>query len=64
MNTVDPIEEIRAHIDAEFGGNQGKFAKSIGFSAAYVSDVMTLKRPPSERLLAHLGLARIVVKAA
>lgn len=63
MNTVDPVLEIKAHIEAEFGGNQGRFARSIGFSPAYVSDVLTFKRPPSDRLLGILGLQRIVIKS-
>jgi len=65
MQTVeDPVEEIRAHIASEFSGNQGNFAKSTGFSGAYISDVLSGKRPPSERLLGVLGLARVVVKSA
>ena len=65
MQTVDdPVEEIRAYIASEFDGKQGKFAKSTGFSGAYVSDVLNRKRPPSERMLAIMDLVRVVVKAA
>jgi len=63
MQTVsDPVEEIRAYIVSEFGGHQGKFAKSVGYSGAYISDVLSRKRPPSENLLSHLGMVRVVVK--
>lgn len=63
MQRVEPLDEIRAHIETMYGGNQGAFAKSIGFSQAYISDVVNAKRPPSDRLLAILGLSRVVVKS-
>lgn len=63
MTVVEPVEEIRAHIDAFYGGKQSAFASATGFSASYISDVMAGKRPPSERLLGMFGLKRAVVKS-
>lgn len=63
MQTVEPVEEIKAHIEAFYQGHQGKFAKAIGFSPAYISAVVTKKAPPSDRLLESMGLARVVVRA-
>lgn len=44
-------------------GSVKEYAKSIGFSPSYISDVMRVKRPPSDRLLTALGYARQIVKA-
>lgn len=63
MRIVEPVEEIRAHIDAAYDGNQSKFAAAAGFSPSYVSDVLAGRRAPSEKLLSLFGLKRAVVKS-
>lgn len=63
MTVVEPVEEIKAHIDAFYGGKQAAFAAATGFSPSYVSDVIARKRPPSEKLLNLFGLKRAVVKS-
>ncbi len=63
MTIVEPVEEIKAHIDAFYDGKQAAFAKATGFSTSYISDVMSGNRPPSEKLLSLFGLKRAVVKS-
>lgn len=63
MRIVEPVEEVRAHIEAFHEGNQSAFARATGFSPTYVSDVLSGRRAPSERLLSLLGLKRAVVKS-
>ena len=62
MKVVEPVEEVRAHIDAFYDGNQSGFARATGFSPTYVSDVLSGRRAASEKMLAVLGLKRAVVK--
>ncbi len=40
-------------------GSQASYAKSIGFSAQYVNDVLQERRDLSESFLAALGLERV-----
>lgn len=63
MTIVEPVEEIKAHIDAFYEGKQAAFAKATGFSTSYISDVLAGHRPPSEKLLNLFGLKRAVVKS-
>lgn len=52
-------EQLHAAI-AEVGGQQA-FAKRHGFSSAYISDVVRNRRDLSDRLLAALGIERVVM---
>lgn len=63
MSTVDPVEEIKAHIDAFYNGNQTKFAKTVGISQPYISQVITGKTQPSDRLLEIMGLQRAIIRS-
>ncbi|KQO61818.1 hypothetical protein ASF20_10150 [Methylobacterium sp. Leaf88] len=57
---VDPVEILRAAIDAE--GSASAVARRLGVSAAYVLDVRNGNRPASPRLLNALGLERRIVR--
>lgn len=63
MTIVEPVEEIRAHIETAYEGNQSAFARESGFSPTYISDVLSGRRAPSEKLLSLFGLKRAVVKS-
>lgn len=63
MTIVEPVEEIKAHIDAFYEGKQAAFAKATGFSTSYISDVLAKNRPPSEKLLSVFGLERAVIRS-
>jgi len=43
-------------------GSQAAFARQVGVSPQYVSLVLNAQRPPSDDLLAAVGLCRIVVR--
>lgn len=53
------IERLRAACAT--AGGQKAFAKAHGFTPGYVSDVLRGKRAPADRILAALGVERIVV---
>lgn len=60
MTPKDPIEALSEA--AAKHGSVSAFAKASGFTPSYVHDVIALRRPASEKLLAALGLKRMVVK--
>ena len=47
------IEALKRHIKA--AGNQDRFAREVGFTPSYVSDVVNEKKPLSDRMLDVLG---------
>jgi DNA-binding transcriptional regulator YdaS (Cro superfamily) len=59
MTEEEVIERLRTAC-ANAGG-QKQFAKLHGFTPGYVSDVLSGKRGPADRILATLGLERVVV---
>lgn len=60
MKTVDPLERLRALV-AQHGTHQAT-AAALGVSQAYLSDILKGARTVSPRMLALLGLQRIVVE--
>ena len=54
MNLQEVIERLRRA--CRQAGGQNHWARRHGLSQAYVSDVLTGKKPPGPRLLAALGL--------
>jgi hypothetical protein len=58
---IDPLRAL-AEAVAEAGG-QVQLADRIGFHQSYISEVLNGKRPPSTRLLAAIGLVRVVAYA-
>lgn len=60
MTHTDPIFELEQAI--KDAGTQTRFADQSGFSQAYISAVIRKERPPSERLLAYLGLKSVIVR--
>lgn len=59
LSEAEARERLAAAIAAS--GGQHAFAKTHGFSSAYISDVVRHRRDLSERLLAALGLERVVL---
>jgi hypothetical protein len=53
------IERLRGACDA--AGGQNKFARAHKFTPAYVHDVLHGRRAPADRILAALGLERVVI---
>lgn len=56
------LDDALKHLAAECyaAGGQAKWARAHDFSPAYVSAVLTKRKPPSAKLLAALGLERVV----
>jgi hypothetical protein len=56
------IEEVRRLLAAECysAGSQRAWAEKHGFSAGYVSGVLQKRKEPSAKMLAALGLERVV----
>ena len=55
-------DQVRALLrrECEAAGGQAAWATSHGISAGYVSDVLSERREPGGRILAALGLVRVV----
>lgn len=58
MTEQEVIERLRAAI--EQAGSQQAFADAFGFTAGYVSDVLRGKRDLADRILAAIGVERVV----
>lgn len=54
---TDPIELLRSMMT---GRSLRTTAKDLGISAAYLSDILTLKRPVGPKVLAALGIEKQV----
>lgn len=55
---VDPVAVLRARVAA--AGTQQQFAQEHGVSAQHVSDILSGRRDPGPRVLAILGLTRVI----
>lgn len=62
MTDLDPVEALKKAI--EEAGSQNALARRIGLPQAYLSQVLSGSRPPSEKLLTGLGLRRVVIRAS
>lgn len=60
MTDLDPVEALKRAV--EDAGSQNALARKIGVSQAYLSQVLSGARPPSDTLLGALGLKRVVVR--
>jgi hypothetical protein len=58
MDKEGVVERLRAQIEA--AGSARKMGKQHGISAQYLSDVLTGKREPAGKILAALGVERVV----
>lgn len=58
MTEQEAIERLRIACDA--AGGQKQFAKQHGFTPGYVNDVLWGKRALADRILAALGIERVV----
>lgn len=56
--SVDVRTMILKH--SQEAGSQSSYAKSIGVSSSYLSDILKGKREPGHKILKALGLVRIV----
>jgi transcriptional regulator with XRE-family HTH domain len=54
---IDPIRMLREILD---DGNQAQMARKIGISPQYLNDVLNGKRGAGDKILAYLGLEKIV----
>jgi len=54
---IDPIRMLRESLD---GGNQAEMARKIGISPQYLHDVLNERRGPGDKILAWLGIERVV----
>lgn len=61
VKTVEPIQCLQAFVDRF--ESQREAAAELGISQSYLSDLLNDRREFSERILAAIGLARVVVKA-
>lgn len=59
LTEMQVIERLRAACKA--AGGQKAFARLHDFTPAYVHDVLHGRRPPADRILAAIGLERIIV---
>ena len=59
MNETNAIEALEAFVARH--GSQEKAAKALGVKQAYVSQMINGRRDVTTRVLAKLGLKRIVV---
>jgi len=54
-------DEVRERLRAACSGDQKRWAKEHGISAAYVSDVLNGRREPGKSILGVLRLAKLVL---
>lgn len=59
LTETQVIERLRAACAA--AGGQKAFAKAHGLTPGYVHDVLHSKRAPADRILAALGIERVVI---
>jgi len=59
-DTEDPLAVLREL--AKQAGSQQKLAKRLGYRPAYLSDVLNRRRDVTDKMLAKIGLRRIVVR--
>jgi DNA-binding transcriptional regulator YdaS (Cro superfamily) len=57
--TLDQVLALLRRQCDEAGG-QAAWAKAVGVSPSYVSDVLVGRREPGAGILRHLGLVRVV----
>lgn len=56
MTADDVREKLRKAVD----GNASAWARPLGISQAYVSDVLAGRREPGDKILQALGLEKVV----
>ena len=57
-------QQVIARLRSRIGGKtQREYAKDIGVSDSFLSDVLKRSRPPSGKILRALGLERVVTYA-
>lgn len=59
LTELQVIERLRAACAA--AGGQKAFAKVHGLTPGYVHDVLHSKRAPADRILAAIGVERVVI---
>lgn len=58
LSESDVIARLRAAVEA--AGGQRQFAENAGVSPAYINDVLHRRRGLADRILAALGVERVV----
>lgn len=54
------VEMVRGILAHKAGSNRTEYARKNGLSPSYVGEVITGRREPGEKILAALGLERVV----
>lgn len=54
-NTQKALRDIKAHIDKHYAGDLALAAKKIGFTEAYIKNVLSGKYPISEKFAGCFG---------
>ncbi len=62
MTETDARDILSRQCRQSSDGTVKAWAKAHGFHPSYVGDVLSQRRPPSDRLLSALGLKRIIVR--
>jgi transcriptional regulator with XRE-family HTH domain len=55
MKSINPITELKRR---QGGRSMAEFAKEIGCSTAYLSDIYKEQRKPGPKILVYLGLTK------
>tara|TARA_R110000851_G_scaffold119541_1_gene247388 strand:+ start:290 stop:502 length:213 start_codon:yes stop_codon:yes gene_type:complete len=58
MRLDQVLKKLKGYIYSEFG-TASEYAKSKGFSKAYISAVLTGKREPNDSILKDIGVAKV-----
>lgn len=56
--TLDDVLKILA-AECERAGSQTAWGAALGYNRRVISDVLARRRPPSDRMLAALGLEKV-----
>lgn len=53
------VDKLDKHIKSEYTGNKTAFAKDIGCSSGYIGNVLSKRKPPSDKILEVFGLKKV-----
>lgn len=59
--TADGVRDLLRTRLMEYGGEQQQFARELGVSPQYLSDVLHRRREPGDAILRGLGVERVVL---
>jgi transcriptional regulator with XRE-family HTH domain len=59
MKEQDLIKKLKGHIYSEYGSARA-FAREVGLSNTYISQVLNGDKPLTDTILAHVGFKKVV----